>query len=191
MNVFLNHVLQTIIARTLPDLIAVRAFSQGHVEVYIYIHSIYFSMASQFYHVHSDVCTNGKFLNFPKFQITTFWTSCFVLQSLETRIIGRNRYSGRVEVFHNGEWGTICGAGWDSKDVQVACRDAGFPYPAGISASIGFGRIWLSNVDCKGHETRLSDCPHPGWGNVDIRCTHQNDMGIACVPTSKKIMLVI
>jgi hypothetical protein len=36
MNVFLNHVLQTMIARTLPDLIAVRAFSQGHVEVYIY-----------------------------------------------------------------------------------------------------------------------------------------------------------
>ena len=79
--------------------------------------------------------------------------------------------------------------GWDEKDAQVACRDVGFPYLAGISYNLGFGKIWLSNVECDGSETRLSDCPNPaGWGNVHPRCTHQYDIGVECVPTSKSII---
>ena len=43
---------------------------------------------------------------------------------------GASRFSGRLEIFYNGEWGTICAAGaqfsdFDYKAGSVACRQMG------------------------------------------------------------------
>ena len=35
--------------------------------------------------------------------------------------------AGRVQVKEGGRWKDICSAGWDVKDVAVACRQLGFP----------------------------------------------------------------
>ena len=90
-------------------------------------------------------------------------------------------YAGRVEVCHNGEWGTVCDDGWDENDGIVACRQLGLP-PQGANTSVSFGpgtgQILLDNLQCTGFESRLVDCSHNGVGNHD--CSHREDAGIVC-----------
>ena len=46
---------------------------------------------------------------------------------------------GRVEVFYNGEWGTICDDSWGYNEALVVCRMLGF-----ANAVQAFGRwVWL------------------------------------------------
>ena len=94
-------------------------------------------------------------------------------------------FSGRVEVFYSGKWGTICDDGWDINDAGVACRQLGYKYGVralrGTSVPDGTGQIWLDDVACSGNELSLSNCPHNGWGNKN--CGHSKDAGVECTST--------
>ncbi len=41
---------------------------------------------------------------------------------------GPNNMSGRIEIFHNGEWGTVCDDGFGHAEAKVACGMLGFMY---------------------------------------------------------------
>ena len=49
---------------------------------------------------------------------------------------GQNSSEGRVEIFYNGEWGTICDRDWDMDDADVACRSLGFPGAAAAPTGV-------------------------------------------------------
>ena len=93
--------------------------------------------------------------------------------------------TGRVEVFYNGYWGTICDDGWDIRDAQVVCRELGYKDAVralhGGQIPAGFGQIWLGNIDCNGKEQNITSCYHRGWG-VQY-CSHYEDAGVECTNT--------
>ena len=68
---------------------------------------------------------------------------------------------GRVEIFYNGDWGTVCDDFWDNDDAQVVCRQLGFS-GGEIWQDCEYGRgredIFVDNLECTGSEERLADC---------------------------------
>ncbi|KAI8490220.1 hypothetical protein Bbelb_319580 [Branchiostoma belcheri] len=95
---------------------------------------------------------------------------------------GSSRNEGRVEVFHDGQWGTVCDDLWELNDAHVVCRQLGYPSAteARVKAAFGpgSGKIWLDNVACRGSEKIISDCGHNGWGSGN--CKHSEDAGVVC-----------
>eukprot|EP01084_Bolivina_argentea_P279856 478506_1 len=121
----------------------------------------------------------------------------------DLRIVNGDNYSkGRIEIYHNFQWGTVCddfGLTCASMGT-VVCRQLGFSGCNIVHSWAGRGgtatptqasyqspipppaQIWMDQVSCVGNEQKLSNCGFNGWGVND--CGHSEDTGIDCtLPT--------
>ena len=104
-------------------------------------------------------------------------------KSGDVRLVGSSSsYKGRVEVYHNGTWQTVCDDSWDIAEAHVVCRQLG--YRGAVRAhqrahfGPGIGSILLDDVRCNGTESSLLKCKHRGINSHN--CGHREDAGVTC-----------
>ncbi|XP_062509432.1 deleted in malignant brain tumors 1 protein-like isoform X2 [Corticium candelabrum] len=101
---------------------------------------------------------------------------------------GTTEANGRVEVYINGRWGTVCDDKWDMLDAAVVCRQLGFATAVMAVSSGQYGSvdndvpILMDNVACNGHEDTIQECTHVT--ESDANCAHSEDAGVVCYPST-------
>lgn len=108
---------------------------------------------------------------------------------------GEGRCSGRLEVYHNAVWGSVCDDQWDISDAQVVCRQLGCGAALRADGNSVFGAgegvVWLNKVECRGNEIHLWDCPlslnHTDCSHkkhVRLNCADFPDLSVSTTPTT-------
>ena len=134
---------------------------------------LYFSTPSRYRKIKRKFTDNCQYHQL-KISLNVF-CFCFCLSVpllFPVRLVGGNhRWEGTVEVLYKRNWGTVCDTSWDIRDANVTCRQLGFKgaEAAPLRSAFGLrsGRSWMDQVQCKGNESSLSECPHIGWGITD------------------------
>ena len=124
---------------------------------------------------------------------------------------GKGSHEGRLEIFHSGEWGTICiddSQGWGKEEADVVCRQLGYqpdgyvrrityPTSANIFGELTGGKIWLDHVKCNVSDDKynpktfvLKDCEHGAWGGSGS-CDHSRDVGVICSDGENQMISLI
>ena len=101
----------------------------------------------------------------------------FVTNSGIQLVGGSGLHEGRVEVYHNGTWGTVCDDDWNLQDATVVCHQLGYFNATAELGSARFGAgsgpILFSELTCIGNE-----CHHFLTGVHN--CSHSEDVGVVC-----------
>ncbi|CAH0721254.1 unnamed protein product, partial [Brenthis ino] len=106
------------------------------------------------------------------------------LRTASLRLVGgRNSREGRIEIYYNGVWGSICPDGWTLYEASAVCRHLALGHAEQALQTDYFGssRIILSGVQCEGNETNIFMCKYQDFG--DVTCPGKNGHVAAVVCT--------
>lgn len=103
---------------------------------------------------------------------------------------GASEMEGRLQIYLNGKWGTVCDYGWNIINAALVCHQLGYALNpsdwqlerselpnAGTSED-----VILSNVRCTEHDIDITKCRAERASNKDFvnSCSHTQDVGIRC-----------
>ena len=96
---------------------------------------------------------------------------------------GSTPYEGRVEVFLNGQWGTVCSIEEVTKaEAATLCNSLGFGPPRSVISGSLYGDstdmpVLISSLLCEKVLDHFSQCR---IRNQLSSCTHDSDVGLIC-----------
>jgi hypothetical protein len=129
-------------------------------------------------HVRGTLVARGS----PNNEIVMFHNMTVGVNSSSIRLVGgQNPREGRVEVFNDHGWETVCNDSWSFANALVVCRHLGFGHPIETSTlrfGQGSGNSSSSRVDCEGTENSLLDCGASNHSNTI--CPNSQHVGIVC-----------
>ncbi|XP_060606305.1 uncharacterized protein LOC132758628 [Ruditapes philippinarum] len=124
-------------------------------------------------------------------QVATVY--CRVQKTPLRLVNGDNPYSGRVEVFHNNKWGTVCEKRFTLADAKVVCQIAGYNFSTDVSIvsdkyDSGYTpyNVMIQNLACIGNESDISLCQSADWDTGYENCPSSNyyqSVGVNCLTT--------
>jgi len=100
---------------------------------------------------------------------------------------------GRVEVLHDGEWGTVCDINEDAADL--ICRSVNVMFQQAVSFQradeVGFfpaldRRVWLQGLTCDSDAASIAFCSLKGWGVHVDQCGHEEEMIVECTAEAEE-----
>ncbi|XP_020623726.1 lysyl oxidase homolog 2A-like [Orbicella faveolata] len=107
------------------------------------------------------------------------------LQGHEIRLHGGGSpFEGRVEVFHDGKWGSVCADGWGIEEAMTVCRQLNLGYASqavtknNLFGGTALGMI-MSGVKCRVDDISIYRCQHDDWKNTT--CSKEDLAGVICV----------
>ena len=95
---------------------------------------------------------------------------------------GPSPREGRLEVYYDGAWGTVCDDEFNNKAARVVCYMLGYVDIGefiGNRYGEGSGQIWLDDLQCRGTETSITYCQQSKWGSHN--CRHHEDVSVSCI----------
>lgn len=103
---------------------------------------------------------------------------------------GRDEMEGRLMVYKDGDWGTVCNHGWNQDAAAIVCHQMGYVLnpedwylePGVMPPDGQDARIILSNIQCDEFDTDITQCKGDDAWELENSCTHGEDVGIRCYP---------
>lgn len=105
-----------------------------------------------------------------------FLKSCCHLQNGALRLaddtvtnVAAGTIAGHLQVYFAGIWGQVCTNGFDDLDAMVACRELGYHDKGATFTNNNSNHgpllpFWMTDIACMGDESKMVDCPFPGFG---------------------------
>uniref|UniRef100_H3A2K9 Soluble scavenger receptor cysteine-rich domain-containing protein SSC5D n=1 Tax=Latimeria chalumnae TaxID=7897 RepID=H3A2K9_LATCH len=112
--------------------------------------------------------------------ITTLNTNSVEFKELKP-VSDRHDCAGRVEVFYNGTWGSVCSNNMRDVTIGVICQQMGCGNTGTLDKQFGeegSGLKWLDSISCFGYESVFWQCPPLPWGQN--KCIQGEVAQIAC-----------